>query len=81
MKIFKGKDKKVETNEDIEKLKDQLYSYDNIPNSLVNLVEGYLDYAKEKYGINFIEYYDNSKPVKSIFEYKKYGLIMDVKMH
>ena len=39
--------KKVETNEDIEKLKDQLYSYDNIPNSLVNLVEGYLDYAKE----------------------------------
>lgn len=39
--------KKVETNEDIEKLKDQLYSYDNIPDSLVNLVEGYLDYAKE----------------------------------
>ncbi len=34
-------------------------------------IQYYLDYVKEKYGINFIEYYDNSKPVKSIFEYKK----------
>ena len=38
---------KAQSVEEIEDLKDKLYSYDNLPPSLVHLVDGYLDYSKE----------------------------------
>ena len=38
---------KAQSVEEIEEIKDKLYSYDNLPNALVHLVEGYLDYSKE----------------------------------
>ena len=39
--------KSVKNLDGVNELKDKLYSFDNLPNSLVHLVEGYLDYAKE----------------------------------
>lgn len=38
---------KAKSVEEIEDLKEKLYSYENLPESLVHLVKGYLDYAKE----------------------------------
>ena len=38
---------KAQSVEEIDEIKDKLYSYDNLPNALVHLVEGYLDYSKE----------------------------------
>lgn len=39
--------KDAKSLDEIADLKDKLYSYENIPDSLIHLVDGYLDYAKE----------------------------------
>lgn len=39
--------KSVNSEDEIEELRDTLYSFENIPSSLKFLVEGYLDYSKE----------------------------------
>ena len=38
---------KATTVEEIEEVQDKLYSYENLPDSLVHLVNGYLEYSKE----------------------------------
>lgn len=38
---------KAQSVEEIDEIKNKLYSYDNLPDALVHLVEGYLDYSKE----------------------------------